>query len=632
MTNHPMEWTSDHPVLEIPQWRNLGVQRFSPVEASRHLQFTGEPGGGKSASGIKPILYAALAYPSEAAYVEYAQKATAKQRTPEPSDSLRPALLVIDPKAELEEFVIRSQAQIGGSRRVIVLSLANQQYIMHLFEGLSAGEMAASDVADRILSNSIYLEREMKARDPFWGQSARRVIRAFLAVDHYLFKRGGIDLLTSFWDAVESQVSRAIAQADATPYNFKHKAFEDVYTRFNAAIEAIRDAAIRLSYRAADCSDEVEAIHAAIQQFHGATTDHERGSRFDRLMDKCRVVAEWCAGLLKKNPKLSEKKAEMYLQFLEAFKRAESIGDTLMAWAAPQSDPDTIVYTMHGLPLAYNPDIYLAHLFTLLNLSATYHHDNTPQSDIVLSAYLAVMRRFKVDLPQEISTLQGLNTLAPQTYSSVIAIVNGILTELSSPEFAQHISLNPYEAPPAEKWLSVREMMDEGTVVVYTPGENTTLSNLVGRCMKRMFFGFVFRRTNMIRPFVYIADEAQRFLTSDPESGEASFLERCRAFRGICVLATQSIASLRYALEAQDSSTSAEGRFALPMLLNNIGSFLYFRSSDQETQQRLYQMLPAPSRPDRPHVITVRPISTLKVGEAYYLFSGGQMGRGQITL
>ena len=168
MMNHPLEWTIDHPLLDIPQWRNLGLQWFSPVHASQHIQVTGEPGAGKSASAIKPILYAALAYPSEAAYADYIQRAAEKQVVPDPLESLHPALLVIDPKAELEDFVIQSQAKIGGSRRIIVLSLSNRQYVIHLFEGLDSAEMAASDVADRILSNSSYLEREMKARDPFW--------------------------------------------------------------------------------------------------------------------------------------------------------------------------------------------------------------------------------------------------------------------------------------------------------------------------------------------------------------------------------------------------------------------------------------------------------------------------------
>ncbi|MBK8029738.1 MAG: hypothetical protein IPK17_09555 [Chloroflexi bacterium] len=225
------------------------------------------------------------------------------------------------------------------------------------------------------------------------------------------------------------------------------------YTRFNAVIEDIRDAVIRLFYRAGDCPDAVAAIPDAIKYFHGAATDYERGSRFDRLMYKCRVIADWSSTLLKQSPKLSEKKAEVHLQFLEAFRRAEGIGETLMTWSAPKADPDTIVYTMRGLPLAYNPEIYLAHLVMLLNLSTTYHNDNSAQSDIVLVAYLAVMRRFKIDLPQEISTLQGLNTLAPQTYSSVIAVINGVLTELSSPELAQHILFNPYETSVRDKQL-----------------------------------------------------------------------------------------------------------------------------------------------------------------------------------
>jgi hypothetical protein len=539
---------------------------------------------------------------------------------------------VIDPKAELLDFVIHTQQQIAEQRSIVNLTLSNHEHILHFFEGLGVTKMPASDVADRILSTSTYIEREMRSRDPFWGQSARRVIKAFLAIDHYLFCCGGIEMLTDFWEAVANQVSSAISQENSTTYNYKHKAFEDTYTRFNIAIEDVRVAAVRLLYRSKNPPAEVERIHTSINNFHAATTDYERGMKFDRLMDNCQSVATWCTAVLKGDVKLSDKKAEHYLQFLEAAKRAESIGETLMAWMPPREE-DTTSYqvAIEGIGLTYDRQIYLRPLFTLLNLATTYHRESS-QGDIVIEAYLKIMKRFQIDLSNEKTELQGLITLAPHTFSSVIAVVNGILSELSSPELAVHISLNPYEAPIPDKWLSVVEMMDQAAIVIYTPGENSSLSNLVGRCMKRMFFGYVFRRNNMVRPFVFVADEFQRFCTSDPESSEATFLEKSRAFRGICILATQSVASLRYALELQDSSANSEGRFALPMLLNNIGTNLYFRSTDPETQMRLMQMIPAPSRPDRPHVIQVRPVASLKVGECYYLFSNGKLGRGQIAL
>jgi hypothetical protein len=49
----------------------------------------------------------------------------------------------------------------------------------------------------------------------------------------------------------------------------------------------------------------------------------------------------------------------------------------------------------------------------------------------------------------------------------------------------------------------------------------------------------VFARQDQERQVGIVIDEAQRFLTNDPETGEQSFLGRCREFRCLTLLATQ---------------------------------------------------------------------------------------------
>lgn len=111
-------------------------------------------------------------------------------------------------------------------------------------------------------------------------------------------------------------------------------------------------------------------------------------------------------------------------------------------------------------------------------------------------------------------------------------------------------------------------------------------------------------------------------------SGEQSFLDRARAYRAVCVLATQSIASLRYAL-AQSAGAGPEASEAA---LANCGSKLFFRSTDTATQERLEKLLPAPPVQDRPHIAKVRTAATLRVGESYALMSDGGWQRRRVQI
>lgn len=127
-----------------------------------------------------------------------------------------------------------------------------------------------------------------------------------------------------------------------------------------------------------------------------------------------------------------------------------------------------------------------------------------------------------------------------------------------------------------------------------------------------------------VRPFFYICDEFQRFITHDEDSGEQSFLDRCRAYRVCCGLATQSIASLRYSLP------SKAGEHAIDVILINTGTKPFFRTTDNDTANSLSGLISAPPQPNKQHVVRVRPLSTLKPGECYYLLVNGKAGRGQI--
>ena len=246
-----------------------------------------------------------------------------------------------------------------------------------------------------------------------------------------------------------------------------------------------------------------------------------------------------------------------------------------------------------------------------------------------LDSYLAVATEMEVPQGKTLY-MRSLRQLAEETMTSVIAGTVNLYKEVGSPDLTRDIWLDPFRRPDPSRTLSVRRAMDDGLVVCYTPDDTSDIANAVGRAIKSKFFEYTFRREARERPFVYVCDEFQRFITNDPISGEQSFLDRCRAFRGVCVLATQSIASLHYAL-ATDGASAAD-RAAIEVLLNNTGNKLFFRNTDTETHQRLQQLIPKPYMPGKPHLLDVRPVSTLEVGECYFLFSDGEWGRRQVDL
>jgi hypothetical protein len=264
--------------------------------------------------------------------------------------------------------------------------------------------------------------------------------------------------------------------------------------------------------------------------------------------------------------------------------------------------------------LSYNRDNYFRCMSTLVALSAG-------DSPYGLAVY--VDRAMAAGVPSEhLIRLHTILALCERTRSGVIWVANGILQELSSEELASQVSLNPMEAP--ENMLSVKDALNNGDVVVYGPKNASVVADIIGRCYKTKFFHFAFNRVNQTRPFFYIVDEAHRFLTSGREDGEQSLLDRCRAYRTGVVLATQSMSSMAYRLG--DKFTP------LQIIVNNCGNSLYFRTTDTATQDNLMKRIPNAPVLGRPHVLQVRPLSSMGVGCCYALRPNGSWGLFQVQL
>lgn len=257
-------------------------------------------------------------------------------------------------------------------------------------------------------------------------------------------------------------------------------------------------------------------------------------------------------------------------------------------------------------------------------LSSPFHL--MPLSAFISSEYTWLeTNESKVFLDSLIRT--GLS--AEQTFACIISVVSSIIVPFTSKEFRQAISINPFYRK-ENKCMSTLDMMDMGVRLVYSPQSGSETDDLIARCVKATFFDLSFKRKNLERPFAYICDEFQRFISSDKQSGEQSFLDRCRAYRVSCILATQSIDSLRYSLSSSAKGETNANYESINVLLNNTGNKLFFRNTDIKTTENLSKLIPAPRNPYDLHVITVRPPSTLTVGECYYLFSDGTWGRGKM--
>ena len=173
-----------------------------------------------------------------------------------------------------------------------------------------------------------------------------------------------------------------------------------------------------------------------------------------------------------------------------------------------------------------------------------------------------------------------------------------------------------------------------GTVYVYQPSLGYGQDTLIARALKAQFFETVLsddqrQKKGSEMPLVaYVADEFHRFITSDVVHGEQSFFDTCRSFGAFCVVASQSMSSLQHAL-AGESYTNKDEK-AIEILLNNTGTKLFFRTTDQALHRTIDRLCPV--APDLPKATQVRPPSSLRPGECYAVVTDGRFLRCRIDL
>ena len=229
--------------------------------------------------------------------------------------------------------------------------------------------------------------------------------------------------------------------------------------------------------------------------------------------------------------------------------------------------------------------------------------------------------------------------IEPQ-WVGTLGSARGACAELAAPAIARSLYFG-FE-PGFRAARDAGEQLDFATLVAPTAAPAIVLfqparegpDTLFAIATKALFFEAVLNDPARVRggtdlPLVgYVADECQRFITSDPVHGEQSFLDTCRSFGGFCVLACQSVSSLTHAL-AGAGGDRVQNEAAIEVLWNNAASKLVFRTTDERTAQRMDAL--SPHRPGLAGVVRVRPPVTLGAGEAYAVLADGRFERRQLA-
>ncbi|MCF8169320.1 MAG: hypothetical protein K9K38_09065 [Rhodoferax sp.] len=226
----------------------------------------------------------------------------------------------------------------------------------------------------------------------------------------------------------------------------------------------------------------------------------------------------------------------------------------------------------------------------------------------------------KLDRP--LSKYANLKELEQYFYNARSALL--IVDILGGDDLETLLDMSVQRVQRSVEYCNITDLMERGAVIVFQPRKKAS-HNLVGAVLKSIFFRCAIERTDMKRSVGYFCDEAQRFITTDDESGEHAFLDRARAYRVNAILATQSMAALRAAIGGGGRSTAA-----LQSLLVNTPTKVCFRTTDEVAHQTMRSFIPGDPG-GMAHVLSARPPSSLQVGECYFSL-GSTWGRSQYRL
>jgi hypothetical protein len=584
-----LPWSNNSLPFNVPEFTKLSNitemgESFEHIPGSimsRHWLFIGETGSGKTESGIKPLSRAILRYRGEK------------------SEDMTCSVLMVDPKHELLEIAHR---ELEGSDRLVELGRAG--LVVDFFEDSRQLEnVSIKAILDQVFDNFSPGARSVDSSDnKYWNARGKEAMYAVSALAIHL-ERKGTSLLALMadpktWCATLSAerlekielLAAAIRVANAKIETIDRKdAFAgELKTILKSVSQRIHHAPLAETETSSDWQDEV-------------ISEMKNLGLMPELLDEVRNNDESCNWLTyclqKSNDSINNDEFKEFRSSIE--------------------------------PLSQ----YSGNWF--LQISAFFSaviHCNSMSKNRRTGTYTAVAKILREHNLHQLS--HSFSWMAASDENSIFwicDIADTLLGPLKNAELNERIWLNPVTAP--QKSISVRDCVESGKVMLYQPALIPTHEDdILGRAFKRLFFRATFTRKNLRRGVAYICDEFQRFVTGDEETGEQSFLDRCRAYRTICVFASQSVASIRYALLTQNPLLSQSAlESSLAVILANIGNKFFFRNTDGETHNIVEKIIPM-STVFPHHIMQLRPLSTLRPGECYTFLATGDWSRQQIPL
>ena len=608
---------ADRPTVRIPEWQTL----FRPGGhvprdvLCRHALILGETGSGKTASGILPLVSAIL---DESSPVGCA--------------------LVIDPKHELGEAALQLD---GTAVRVIDVRREIEPDVFDLMPGslsiapdLEQGRVmtAARKILCRAASLSennpakVLAGAASTAREPYWDMQGARLAQTVLAL-------------------VLTLIDRRVAIFGTA----------DASGALQGAPLAVRKACGELGVLAGclQRNAQIDAIaKKALDKLGSSTaqevvrTDFARDVRETRFYQVKHEFQEEFEAL-----KASAPEPRTEREFAGATR--DLIDAVCMAAARCPKRQHDLDLGINVLALANHALESLFPMGSGASAVGTGGDRNEKNENKILGATLAERLRTMIHGGEIGATLDAIagywNKLcgphAHSHYGAIVAHARMCFYAFADeiPACTLFFGCEPGLRTPDDRFGGGPKLVDFEAVIddedhkrvyLFRPQLGADNETLVARALKALFFEAVLnsekrRKHGATMPLVaYVADEFHRFVTADVVHGEQSFLDTCRSFGAFCMLACQSIASLRHALsEMAERSPSNEP--AIEILLTNTGTKLFFRSTDREVLAFLERQCPV--EPGRPKVTEVRPPSTLKPGECYAVLADGRFERRQLA-
>ena len=606
------------PGLQIPQWRAIFPHGGWVPRATlcRHALILGETGSGKTVSGILPVVSSIL----------------------DPESRVGCAL-VIDPKHEIGNVLLARggdvvrEIDVSGSRGPGAFNLMSGP--LSVAEDLAQGRVMAASLeilcrAASLTENNparLLAGEASTAREPYWEMEGSRLAQTVLALTLVLITRseevfGTTDIAPALRGAPLA-VRKACGELGTLAGCLKR----------NAAVDAIAEK--RMNELGSTVPPEV------------VRTDFSRDLRETALYRRDDVFREEFESLRASAPEPREKKA------FESATR-DLIGAVCMA-AARCSDSNygrrpgvnVLALATHALRLLFSigsgrrADSSHANESdgsgtpNLLAAALAKHLCTTIRGGEIGATFDAIVDDWE-PLAYKRSHGQYAGILGPAR-NCFYAFADGI------PARTLYFGCEPglrdadsryRDEPSVVDFASDVDDESRKTVYIFRPTLQANNERLVAKALKALFFEAVLnsekrREDSGEMPMVaYVADEAHRFVTSDLVHGEQSFLDTCRSFGAFCVLACQSISSLRHAL-AESSGNYASNQAAIDIVLTNTATKLFFRSTDREVRAFLDGL--CPGSPNAVRVTEIRPPSTLAPGECYAVLSNGRILRRQLA-